>query len=374
YHLWSEVYDSDLEDVFQIQDEISLKIVNKLKENLSLGQQPTPEHIVKPLTENIDAYNLYLKGRYYFNKSNPENIQKAIQTFEEVIRIDPEFASTYCMLSFCYSFLGSSGLMHPVEAYSKAKDYTLKAIEIDPNHAESHLSLATIKFYNNWDFEGAEASLNKAINLGLNSSLLNQVHGWFLIAKGDFNQAIEKTEQAVILDPLSLPLMSQLADAYAFAERFEDALAQYDKVLELDPSFRRGYEGKGYCYLAMKDYEKAIEYLDKYQKLIGHPLKGNSSLGHAYAAAGHHDKALECLDRIKQRQESEPNVVLDMDFAFIYSGFKDYDKAFHYLNRVYENRTGIACLGMIFCIRYPMLNELKSDVRFKQLTTKIGIE
>jgi adenylate cyclase len=374
YHLWSEVYDSDLEDIFQIQDEISLKIVNKLKENLSLGQQPTQQHIIKPLTENIDAYNLYLKGRYYFNKSNPENIQKAIQTFEEVIRIDPEFASTYCMLSFCYSFLGSSGLMHPVEAYSKAKDYTLKAIEIDPNHAESHLSLATIKFYNNWDFEGAEASLNKAINLGLNSSLLNQVHGWFLIAKGDFNKAIEKTEQAVILDPLSLPLMSQLADAYAFAERFDEALAQYDKVLELDPSFRRGYEGKGYCYLAMKDYEKAIEYLDKYQKLIGHPLKGNSSLGHAYAAAGYQDKALECLDKIKQRQEAEPNVVLDMDFAFIYSGFKDYDKAFHYLNRVYENRTGIACLGMIFCIRYPMLNELKSDVRFKQLTTKIGID
>src|SRR5687768_15504476 len=117
YHLWSEVYDSDLEDIFQIQDEISLKIVNQLKENLSIGQQPTQEHIIKPLTENIDAYNLYLKGRYYFNKSNPENIQKAIQTFEEVIRIDPEFASTYCMLSFCYSFLGSSGLMHPVEAY-----------------------------------------------------------------------------------------------------------------------------------------------------------------------------------------------------------------------------------------------------------------
>ena len=372
YHLWSEVYDSDLEDIFQVQDEISLKIVNKLKENFSVTAKEL--HIIKPPTANIDAYNLYLKGRYYWNKSNPENILKAIKTFEDVILIDPGFASTYCMLSFCYSFLGSTGILSPTEAYSKAKDYTLKAIELDPNHAESHLSLATIKFYNNWDFHGAEASLEKAINLGLNSSLLNQVHGWFLISKGDFVKAIEKMEQAVLLDPLSLPLMCQLADAYSFAGRFNEALAQYDKAIELDPNFRRGFEGKGMTYLAMGEYQNAIENLEKYHKLIGHPLKGLSSLGHAYAAAGYMDKALECLDKIKQREVAEPNVILDMDYAFLYSGMKEYDKAFHFLNRVYEQRTGIACLGMIFCIRYPMLNELKADPRFRQLTSKIGID
>ena len=371
YHLWSEVYDSDLEDIFQVQDEISQKIVNRLKENFALPQKQ--DHIIKPMTDNIEAYNLYLKARYYWNKSNPENISKAIQTLEEVIRLDPGFASAYCLLSYCYSFMGSTGMMNAPDAYSKAKDYTLKAIEIDPNYAESHLSLATIKFYNNWDFEGAETSLNKAIKLGLNSSLLNQVHGWFLIAKGDFVKAIEKMENAVILDPLSLQLMSQLADAYAFAGQFDKALAEYDKVIELDPTFRRGYEGKGMCYLAMGENEKAIESLEKYQKLIGHPLKGLSSLGHAYAAGGYMDKAYECLEKIQQRQLAEPNVMLDMDFAFLYSGMKEYDKAFHYLNRVYEQRTGIACLGMIFCIRYPMLNELKADPRFDQLTSKIGI-
>ncbi|MBA3674335.1 MAG: guanylate cyclase, partial [Chitinophagaceae bacterium] len=213
YHIWSEVYNSDLEDIFQVQDEISLKIVNRLKENFAAGSKK--ESIIKPLTENIDAYNLYLKGRYHWNRSNPEDISKAVKIFEEVIRLDPDFALPYCALSFCYSFMGSAGLMPPVEAYPKAKDYTLKAIELDPNHAESHLSLATIKFFHNWDFDGAEASLNKALSLCLNSSLINQVHGWFLIAKGDFAHAIEKMEQAVILDPLSLPLMSNLADAYA---------------------------------------------------------------------------------------------------------------------------------------------------------------
>jgi len=372
YHIWSEVYDSDLDDVFQVQDEISLKILNRLKEDFNEGEKK--ESIVRPPTDNMEAYNLYLKGRYYWNKSNPEDSKRAIKDFEEAIAIDPGFALPYCALSYCYSFLGSAGLMPPAEAYPKAKDLTLKAIELDPNHAESHLSLATIKFFHNWDFDGAEASLEKASSLSLNSSLINQVHGWFLIAKGDFEKAIEKMEQAVILDPLSLPLLSNLADAYGFAGRFEEALAQYSKVVELDPAFRRGYEGQGMIYLAMGEPEKAIGYFEKYHKLIGHELKGLSSLGHAYAAAGQMDKAQECLEKIKRREQSEPGVLLHMDYAFIYSGMKEFDKAFEYLQKTYDQRMGIACLGMIFCIRYPMLNELKADPRFRELTEKMGIE
>ena len=371
YHTWSEVYDRELEDIFEVQDEIATKIVTRLKENFAVTEKK--ETVVKPPTENIDAYNLYLKGRYYWNKSNPENILNAIKTFEEAISIDPNFALPYCSLSYCYSFLGSSGIMPPAEAYPKAKDCTLKAIELDPNHAESHLSLATIKFYHNWDFDGAEASLNKAHDLGLNSSLFNQVHGWFLIAKGDFEKAIEKIQQALVLDPLSLPLMSTLGDAYSFACRFEEALAQFDKIIELEPNFRRAFESRGMAYLAMGDYEKAITDLEHYHKLVGHPLKGLSSLGHAYAAAGYHDKALECAEKIKLRQEKEPDVVLHMDFAFLYSGMNELDLAFQYLNKTYEQRMGIACLGMIFCIRYPMLKELKSDPRFTQLLQKMGL-
>ena len=371
YHAWSEVYDRELEDIFEVQDEIATKIVTRLKENFAVNEKK--ENVVKSPTENIDAYNLYLKGRYYWNKSNPEDIRRAIDTFEEAIRLDPNFALPYCSLSYCYSFLGSSGILPPSEAYPKAKDYTLKAIELDPNHAESHLSLATIKFYHNWDFDGAEVSLNKAHDLGLNSSLFNQVHGWFLIAKGDFEKAIEKIEQALILDPLSLPLMSTLADAYSFAGRFEEALAQCTKIIEMEPNFRRAFESRGMTYLAMGEYEKAIKDLEHYHKLVGHPLKGLSSLGHAYAAAGYHEKALECAEKIKLRQEKEPDVILHMDFAFLYSGMNELDLAFQYLNKTYEQRMGIACLGMIFCIRYPMLKELKSDQRFTQLLQKMGL-
>ena len=371
YHTWSEVYDSELEDIFEVQDAIAKKIVTRLRENFAI---PANTEVIKQPTESLEAYNLYLKGRYYWNKSNPENIQKAIEVFESAISIDPNFALPYCALSHCYSFLGSSGVMSPADAYPKAKDFTLKAIELDPNHAESHLSLAAIKFYHNWDFVGAEASLNKAQDLGLNSSLFNQVHGWFLIAKGDFEKAILKIQQALALDPLSLPLMSTLGDAYSFAGRFDEGLAQYDKIIEMEPNFRRGYEGRGMIHLARGDYEKAITEFEEYYKLVGNPLKGLSGLGHAYAAAGYMDKAQECIDKLKLREEQDPGAILHMDYAFLYSGMGEYDKAFHYLFKTYEQRMGIACLGMIFCIRYPMLNELRSDSRFKELVNKMGIE
>ncbi len=372
YQVWSEVYDTDMEDIFQVQDEISLKILNRLKENFAHVQKHDP--IVKPSTGNIDAYNCYLLGLYHWNKSNPEEIKKGMGCFEEAIRIDPRFSLPYCVLSYCYSFLGSAGLIPATEAYPKAIDYTLKAIDLDPNNAEAHLSMATIKFFHNWDFDGAEISLNKAHALNLNSSLINQVHGWFLIAKGDFNKAIEKMEQALVLDPLSLPLISNLGDAYAFAGRFDDALAKQDKAIEMDPRFRRAYESKGMLYLAKGEYDLAIENLEKYHKLIGNPMKGLSTLGHAYAAAGYTDKANEFLERLKKRQAEEPETSLHMDFAFMYTGMKDFDNAFHYLNKTYDNRIGIACLGMIFCIRYPMLKELRSDKRFKELTKRMGIE
>jgi adenylate cyclase len=371
YHIWSEVYDSNLEDIFEIQDEISLKILNRLKENFA----PVKDHdpIIKPATRNIEAYNIYLKGLYHWNKSNPEEIKIAIRNFEEAIRIDPTFADPYCILSYCYSFLGSTGLMNRTEAFAKAKDHTLKAIEINPNHANAHLSLATISFFHNWDFDRAEESLQKAISLNLNSSLLNQIHGWLLITKGEFIKAIEKMKEALLLDPLSLPLRSNLADAYSFAGKFEEALVQYDKIIELDPNFRRAYEGKGMVYLAMGDHENAIRFSEKYHSLVGDPAKGLSTLGHAYAVAGHMDKTMEIIERLKDRESRNPGTILDMDFAFIYAGMKDYDKAFHYLNRTYENRVGIACLGMIFCVRYPMMNELKSDPRFKALTGKMDL-
>jgi tetratricopeptide (TPR) repeat protein len=134
------------------------------------------------------------------------------------------------------------------------------------------------------------------------------------------------------------------------------------------------FEGKGMVYLAQGDFENAIINLEKYQKMIGHPLKGLSALGHAYAAAGYTDKAMDCLEKLKQRQREEPHVILHMDFVFLYCGFKEFDKAFEYLDKTYEQRVGIACHGMIFCVRFPLLKDLKSDPRFSQMLMKMGLQ
>jgi adenylate cyclase len=169
-------------------------------------------------------------------------------------------------------------------------------------------------------------------------------------------------------------LMSNLADAYSFAGRFDEALAQYDKIIEMDPSYRRGFEGRGMIHLAKGEYEKAIKDLEQYHKLIGNPLKGVSAMGHAYALAGHTDKAMECLEKLREREKAEPGVILHMDYAFLYSGLKNYDQAFYHFNKAYEQRMGIACLGMIFCVRFPLQKELKSDPRFKELAGKMGMD
>ncbi len=174
-------------------------------------------------------------------------------------------------------------------------------------------------------------------------------------------------------DALSLPLITNLADAYSFAGQFENALEQYDKAIGMDPQFRRAYEGKGMVYLANSDYENAIIDLEKYHGLIGHPLKGLSSLGQAYAVSGQNEKVQECLEKIKQRELLEPEKLFTMDYAFVHAGMGNFDDAFYYLNKTYEQRIGIACLGMIFCIRYPMLKSLRSDKRFEELMGKMKL-
>jgi TolB-like protein/Tfp pilus assembly protein PilF len=381
YHIWSEVFDGNLDDIFEVQDEIATKIVDRLKQKFSNrtdnepGTQASKEpSVVVASTDNVEAYNLYLKGRFHRNKSHPEDIHKAIGAFEQAIALDPEFASAYCMLSYCYSFLGSAGVVPKAEAFSKAKDYTLRAIEIDPNHAESHLSHATIKFMQNWDFAGASASIQKAKSLGLNSSELHQLDGMVLVAQGRFNEAVDRIEEALKREPLSLSMRCMLGDAYSFARRFDEALEQYDKVLELEPNFRRAYEGKGFVYLAKYDPENAIRFLEQYQKMIGHPLKGLGGLGYAYGLAGYHDKALDCLARTQERERTEPGINMSLEYALINAGLGEINKSFEYLNSLYEQRSSVVCIGMIYCARYPILDEIKADPRFQQFMQSMGLQ
>jgi len=371
YQLWSNVYEGKMKNVFSLQDQIARNVVSGLRTNFD--KKSIKNTVVQDTTKNIDAYNLFLKGKYYWNKWNPDDIKKAIGYFDDVIKLDPKFASPYCALSHCYSFLGSCGQLPPIEAYTKANDYALESIQHNSDKAESHLALAMIKFFHLWDWEGTRKSLEKAVELNLNSSTLNQIYGLYLATVGRLEESIEKMENAVKLDPLSLGLISELAMVYFFDEQYNKALETCDQALDMDPTFRMTLEIKGITHFISGDVESGLKYLLEYHKLIKDPLKGLSSLGLVYGLTGDLQTANQYLNKLFQRQARDKNTSLEIDFAIIYYGLKDYDKTFKYLNEAYEKHLGIICMGMVFVLRAPLFKDIWDDPRFNELMNKVGL-
>ena len=360
YHIWSEVYDRKLEDIFEVQDEISRKIANTLREKLTGSE--AKEQIVKSPTKNLDAYNKYLKGRFYYNKWSPLDAKKAIEYFEEAITIEKNFALPYSGLSASYCLLGSMGQLPSDMAFPKAKKAAIKSLELDENLAESHASLAWIQFFYELDWKGAEKSYKNAIALNPDSAEAHQAYGVSLLVKEKHEEAIAELELAIKLDPLSLPINFSFSFVLYCSARFEDALNQYNKTLEIYPAFRSALEGKGYIYSRMGEHDKSIKIFKQIYEQTDDPLKGVSGLGYAYAKAGKVEEAKKCLQKLKMREQKEKDVALFMDFAIIYSGLKNFDKVFYYFEKAIEARVGI-----LIMFADPEWKDLRSDPRFKKL-------
>ena len=371
YHLWSEVYDRNLEDIFEVQDEIARTITNKLREKLTI--EGSKESLVKPATENIEAYNLYLKGLFYWNKWTPEDREKAIKIYEEAIEIEPNFALPYSGMANCYSILGSTSQMDSKIAFPKAKKAALKALELDSNLTEAYLALATVKLFYDWDDAAANELIKKALKLNPGAAVAHQNYALYLFITGSFtgkiHDAIKESELAVQLDPLSMPNNLFLGTVYFFNQQHDNALRQYDKILELDPKFRAALEAKGWVYSLKGEWGQAIKYFKEYQKLTNSPLKGFSGMGYAYARAGQIDKAKQILNKLGKRERLEADSAIPMDFAIIYVGLKDYDKVFYYLERADVDR-----FGFMFLKSHPIFKEVRKDTRFKKWMKKAGFE
>lgn len=366
YHVWSEIFDRKLDDIFEIQDEISRKITQTLRKKLT--RSDAKEKIVKSPTNNLDAYNLYLKGRFYYNKWTPHDARKAISLFEEAIKIEKNFALPYSGISMCYCTLGSMGYMPSESAFSKAKDAALIALELDDNLAESHASLAWVRFFYELDWKGAESSYRKTISLNPDSAEAHQGYSIFQLVTGNHPQALEESEFALKLDPLSLPINFSYAYILYCTGRPEDALLQYDKTLEIDPTYRGAMEGKGYIYSRLGQHDKAIKIFKQVHELVNDPLKGITGLGYAYAKAGNIEEANECLQILKKREQNDKDVSLFMDFAIIYTALKEYDKVLTYFEKAIEARTGVMIM-----FAEPEWHEIRLNPRFKKIKDKIKI-
>ncbi|HEX8678240.1 MAG TPA: adenylate/guanylate cyclase domain-containing protein, partial [Segetibacter sp.] len=236
YHIWSEVYDRNLTDIFAVQDEISGIIANRLRENLTIDKKKEP--LVKAATQNVTAYTYYLKGLHYYNKITPADYIKAIEYFEQATAIEPTYAQPYAMAALAYNHLGSRGQMLPHKAFSKVHRYADKALELDSSIAESHIAKACAYLLYDWKWEEAREALQKAIDLNPAAIEAYHLFGLYYLITGQYYKAVQLLEQAEMIDPLSPAVGLALGNMYVFARRFDDSIKVADKLLEINPELR----------------------------------------------------------------------------------------------------------------------------------------
>jgi len=363
YHKWSETYDRKLEDIFAVQDEIASSITDNLTKSLTI-QKPVKQALRVP-TENIDAYNLYLKGMFYWNKWSLPNVKKAISFYEKAIEMEPEFALPYTGLSACHVFLGAVGVSPPRIAYPKAKEYALKALELDDTIPEAHISLGMVKVFNDWDWEGSEKCFLKALELNPNSAMAHQYYAFLLSNLGYSKKALKEAELAQQLDPLNAPISAMLAFNYFNVNMLDQSLDQYVKTEELDPEFHESWSGRGWLYYKMGKIEKAIETFEKVVEIPGFRHKSLSGLGYLYAKNNELEKAEECLKELDEMET--PDLQMDVERAIIYTGIGNIDKVFELLNSAFDKRLG----GLNF-IKSKHWNEIQNDQRYFDLLKLMG--
>jgi serine/threonine protein kinase/Tfp pilus assembly protein PilF len=356
-HLWGQQYNRKLADIFALQDEIAREITNTLRLRLTAQDE---KRLAKRYTENVEAYQDYLEGRYQWDKKTEEGFKKGVEYFQQAIAKDPTYALAYAGLADCYTGLAGFGFVPAKEGYPKALEEALKALEIDDKLAEAHASLAFIKSNYDWDWSGAEQEFKRAIELNPGSATAHHFYGLALAYMGGrFEEAIDESKRAVELDPLSLIINADLGHVFYEARKYELAIEQERKTLEMDPNFNPAHHWLGLAYL-QKSMDK--EGIAEFEKEF--PF-----LGYAYAVAGRRAEAQQVLDKLNEL--SKQKYVPAVSMARIYVGLGEKDKAFEWLEKAYLDGsigggTGIAV--------DPIFDPLRSDPRFMDILRRMNLQ
>jgi serine/threonine-protein kinase len=361
--LWGENYNRKVSDIIALQDEISREISEKLRLKLS-GKEK--EQLAKRYTENSQAYQLYWKGRYLWNRRRPEDIREAIRDFQLAIDLDPNYALAYTGLADCY-VLGNLLQMSPKEAMPIAIEKTQSALAIDPNLAEALTSLAKIKLSYEWDWAGAETEFRKALELKPGYATAHQWYGVYLSEMGRHDESLRQRSRALELDPLSLSISTGLGRAYFWARKYDEAIEHLQKTLQQDPKYADthwslglAYEGKKMYAEAIASYQSAISLSKTAEFPEGKP-EMIAALGHAYAASGRRDEALKIIEQLKSLI-AQQRYVSPYSIALIYAGLGEKEMAFEWLDRAYNERDE----SYIHLKVDPRLDDLRSDPRFTE--------
>jgi tetratricopeptide (TPR) repeat protein len=364
--LWGEQYNRKLADILGVQEEISREIYEKLQRRLT-GEEKV--RMAKRPTENSEAYQLYLKGRYYWNKRTEEGLHRAIEYFSEATERDRNYALAHAGLAESYILLGEFSLLPAKEAYAKAREAATKALELDDALAEAaHNALATVKADYDWDWPGAEREFRRAIELNPSYATAHQWYGELLAELGRHEEALAEIKRAQQLDPVSLIINGVSGRILMSAGRDDLAIEQLQKTLEIDPNFAHTHWFLGMAYLRKGAFAEAIAEFRRAITLSPNLTQYKGGLGNAYARVGKSAEARKLLSELKA--ESKRRYVSWCDFAAIYAGLGEKDQAFASLEKAYEQRDiRLFTSGTVS----PMFDPLRSDPRFADLLRRIGL-
>ncbi|MEE8606135.1 MAG: tetratricopeptide repeat protein, partial [Nitrospiraceae bacterium] len=364
FHIWSEVYDRELADIFVLQEEIARTIVEKLQVQF-LGPVDTP-HVARQ-TENLEAYNLCLKGRYFCNQRTVNGLRASIDYFQQAIALDDAYAQAYAGLADAYSLLGWYRHLSAEEVYPRIRWAAEKAIGEQCCVPEALTSRGYARFLYEWDFPGAEAEFRQAMNLDPGYPTVHHWYGEFLMAMGRLEEAREQVLQAHALDPLSLTINVGLGWSEYFLGRWEKAIEHYESVLLMKPDFVIVPWFLGPAYVQSGQYAKAVAFYEDWMERRGEHPGLVALLAQAHALAGHVDEAEDVYSGLQESDQSAP-VFADYH-ALTLTALGRADEAFEYLEKALKERSWV----LVFLKVDPAYEPLRSDPRFPSLLTRIGL-
>ncbi len=352
FHLWSETYERELQSVFAVQDEITRAIVDALKIKLAVAPLKRPQR-------NTEAYDLFLKGRYYLIKGEPDAIKKAIGYFNQALEKDPNDALAYTGLADSYS--------QDTETMTQAKAAVQKALELDDTLAEAHSSLAYIKFHVDWDWAGTEKEFRRALELNPNHAEARHWYSHFLMAMGRINESLTESKRALELDQLDPNIKTHLGWHYLYARQYDLAIVQLQKTLEMDPSWGHRHQLLGFAYEQKAMYKEAAE---EFRKAKEADKVTPGDIGHLEAVSGNKDGARKILGECKQERLSNGGHGSSYSIALIHAGLGEKDQALEWLANAYHEHSG----GLVNLKAEPRFDDLRADPRFGELLRRMGLD
>jgi TolB-like protein/DNA-binding winged helix-turn-helix (wHTH) protein/Flp pilus assembly protein TadD len=363
--MWAQSYEGDLRDTLALQSKVAQAIAEQIRATLSRRQQAA---LRKPKTVSPDAYEAYLKGRYFWNKRTGDGLKKAIDYFSRAIETDPTYAEAYSGLADSYALSGDweYGVLSPEDAFRQARAAATKALALDDSLGEAHTSLAFAFDLYAWDWAAAETEYKRAIELNPGYATAHHWYAWHLLVMGRNSEGIFELRRAESLDPLSLIISADLADALCIAHLYDESVQQSKKTLEMDPNFAVAHYELGQAFEQKHMHDEAIAEFQRAIELSGHSGAFDSNLAYVYAVSERKGEAKNIVKDLQAQPDKNPST--DANIALVYVGLGDHDQAMIWLNRAYEARFNPSIL-----LR-PAFDPLRSDARFGDLWRRLGLQ